>query len=115
MQVELGDSESEKLKIFSPVITCKNAYFDILERLKYLSKPVFINQEDPKVLKYSFVNQVSIKKKQEVHDEFVAFICDKVVHVPVDSGPDVAIQLHSYGNVCIISIADRRNGEVKLQ
>jgi len=92
---------------FMPVnMTCTTDDDDMMNRVKEVVKPVFVEQPTANVLKYKItikgkiIGKARIKKLRE---GVTSYLTSSVEHVQ-DSNPDVEIWIHIMGQICCISL-----------
>ena len=102
--------KTKRCQKFLPVHqTCYASREKIVETVKEVCKPIFVEQGDTeKAYRFCFMWKVSSNSsplsREEVYQEAVDYVYSKQKHIFDSTDPEIAINIHVIGNTCCVGV-----------
>jgi len=108
---DLISTQVRKTKVclrFIPVVrTCHASTEKIIETVKDVCKPIFVEQTEEKLIRFCFLWQVTANSslnRDDIIPDLCTYVCSMREHITEYTDPEIAVNLRIIGNTCCISV-----------
>jgi len=88
--------------------TCYASREKIVETVKEVCKPIFVEQAEEKLFRFCFLWKVSANSsplsREDIYEELCEYVFSKHQHTTDYTDPEIAINIHVIGNTCCIGV-----------